>query len=145
MATIYRPSDRIEVKVDDLSFFLSPLSMSQKQELLARVASGSSAGDLNSVLVSIRMALKYTIKDVKGLIDSDGNAYKVSFDEDGYLSDDDIDGILNLEYSESINLMCMSMANKVPEEFLGADGKPLKGVSRVRKPAKKPRGKKSPN
>ncbi len=143
MAKIYRLTDRIDVKVHDLTFKLSPLSMSQKQELHSHVSKGNSAGDMGEILTATRKAIKYCVKGISGLEDCDGNDYELSFDGDGSLSDECVEDLLNMEYQEEIALMCMTIANKVPEEFLHADGTPMKGISRVKKPAKTPKKRKS--
>lgn len=147
MAKIYRLSDRIDVKVHDLTFKLSPISLSQKQELHTHVANGNSTSDMGEILAATRKSIKYCVKGIIGLEDCEGNEYELSFDKDGSLSDDCVEDLLNMEYQEQIALMCMTMANKVPEEFLNVDGTPMEGVSRVNKPAKaqKKRKSNSPN
>jgi len=141
MTVIYRSTDRIPVKIKGLELKLSPLSYSQKAELHSHIAVGTASGDTGEILTASRKAVKYCVKEVSGLTDMEGNEYKLSF-ENGILTDDCVDELLNAEFNQELIGICAAMSNGVPEEFLDSTGKPMKGVSRVKKPK---RGKKSPN
>lgn len=148
MARIYRLTDRIEVKVKDINFKLSPLSISQKSELHAHITKGSANGDTGEILKASMKAIKFTVKDLTGVDDIDDKPYELSFDGDGCLSDECVEDLMNMEYNQNIIAMCVAMAQGTPEEFTGADGKPLEGVKRIHKAKAKGKAKKvskSPN
>ena len=144
MAKIYRLTDRIEVKLHDLKIKLSPLTLDQKTEIHSLVQEGAQKSDTTLILKATRIALKYCIKEIQGLQDMDDGDYELEFDDNGHLSDDNVEDLLNMSYSQELATICSTMAGGIPENnFVGSDGKPLKGVSIIKKAKRK--GKKSPN
>lgn len=129
MAKIYRVTDRIPVKVDDIVVTISPLTIQQKSEVEAIGASGGSAALLNASL----KALKYAIKDISGLENADGSGYKLEFDPDGSLSDACLDDIYNIQQSLKLITISLNLVNNIPDEFYDpVTGVPLEGVSFVK-------------
>lgn len=138
MAKIYRLTDRIKVKVDDIIITISPLSIQQKSEVEAEGASGGSAALLKASL----KALKYAIKDIEGLENAEGSAYKLEFDPDGSLSDACLDDLFNVQQSLKLITIALNLVNNIPDEFYDpVTGVPLDGVSFVK--SKEPARKKS--
>ena len=133
MATIYRLTDRIEVKVHDITFKLSPLSLSQKSELHAHITLGSATNDTGEILEASKKAIKFCVKALSGVEDANGDPYELEFDADGNLTDDGVEDLMNMEYCQNIVAMCVAMSQGTPQEFLDASGKPLEGVKRVHK------------
>lgn len=144
MRKIYRTTDRIIVKIEDLTFKLAPLSFSQKTEIHNHINKGSVDNNTTEILNASRKAVKYCVKDVEGLVDIDDNPYQLEF-ENEVLTDTCVDELLNMELNQQIITVCAAMSNGTPEEFVDGEGKPIPGVKRVKKPAKKNKGKKDPN
>ena len=144
MAKLFRLTDRITVKIaNDFTLQLSPLSFDKKIEIQTLVSEGMK-GDQFKILEGTRKAIKYCVKGVSGIEDTDGNEYVLEFDDDGTLSDDDVENLLNLSYSNHIAQVCSIMSSGVPAgDFVGVDGNPIEGVKRVM-PARK-KGKSSKN
>lgn len=122
MAKIYRMSDRIKLKVDDITVIIGPLSIHQKASI-EEVATSS------GLLKATMEAMRYAIKDIQGLSDSDGNEYKPKRDDSGYLTEEALDDIFNLEYSYKLSAICLNLLNNIPDEFMDPNtGKKLEGV-----------------
>lgn len=124
MAVIYKTSDRLKVKIDDLTFVISPLSFSQKSEVNSAILSGGAEGAMEGA----RLAVKYSLKDVSGLVNLDGSNYEL--DE---ISDEVIDDLFNLEHSTKLSQVCLNLISGIPKEFIDPrTGQPLEGVSLVK-------------
>ena len=139
---IYKTSQKIEIKVDNLSIFVSPLSYHQKLELQGLMVKASQ-GDMEAAMQAIVKALKVSLKDISGVIteDEQGNdiEYKLAF-QDNEVSDECINDLLNMPCSNKISTICTSLLAGVPDQILGPDGKPLEGVSIIKpKVATKPK------
>lgn len=136
MAKIYRLSDRIKLKIDDLIVIISPLSIHQKASV-EEVA--SSAGLIKGTIEAIR----YSVKDISGLKDSEGNDYELQYDENGNLSDESLNDLFNIEQSFKLSAVALNLVNSVPEVFSDPNtGKPLQGVEFIQSEEKAPRKKK---
>lgn len=131
MARIYRTTDRIQVKIDDITVTISPLTYEQKAEINSLMA-GYVNGDIKAVTKGMATAVKYAVKSVDGLEDADGEPYQVEAEESG-LSDDCVNDLLNLEMTEKLTNVCLTLLHGAPTEFVDNDGKPLKGVEIVNK------------
>ena len=132
MAIVYRKSDRVRIKIDDLEVSLSPLSYHEKSEVSRLMMDGK----IGTAAVE---AIKLAVKDIKGLKLSDGSVYELKFENDK-LSEETLDDLMNLEHSKKLVLVCLNLLSTVPEEFIDTEsGKPLEGVSIIKE--KKPRKK----
>jgi hypothetical protein len=107
---IYSKTDRIKVKIDEVVFTISPLSYKQKIEVQSLLTSGK---QFEGSILSIRMA----VKDIEGVEDAQGNAYKLKF-ENELISEDCIDDILNIENSMKLQLTCAELINGIPKEII---------------------------
>lgn len=133
MAKIYKISDRIRVDIGGLVFKLGPLTYEQKAEIQALAASG----DFKQALDSAKLAVKYGLKDVEGLEDSEGKPYQIKTDESG-IADDCLNDLLNLEQNEQLSMVCLGLIRGIPDHFTNPfDGKKLEGVSIIKEGAGK--------
>lgn len=122
---IRKTTEKIPVKVGDLTFKISPLSFEQKCDIQNVLMAGTAI----SILKASKLAIKYAVKEIEGLENVDGSKYEVKFDEQG-LSDEVIDDLANTEIGDSLNYMCISLLNGLPSRFEHPVTKePLKGVS----------------
>ncbi len=129
MAKIYRVTDRIRVKIGDITFDLSPLTSLQKADIMSAAMSNGAKG----LQESTRLALKYSVKRVEGLETLDDVPYQVEL-ENGVLKDACIDELLNIEISENLNKVCLNLMHGVPQTFLDPQtGQPIEGVEVVKK------------
>lgn len=129
MARIYKRTDRITVKINDVELKLAPLSLDQKTEIQQILVEAQRAADVKGLTRGIVLAIKYSLKDVKGLEGSDG-PYKLQFDEAG-LADECIEDLMNVDFSKKLTMVCSAMVNGVPTQFTDDRLKPLEGVEIV--------------
>lgn len=118
--------DRISFKIGSVSFILSPLSYLQKQELsdCTRMVAGEQHFDL---VKAQSLYVKYSLKDIKGLKDYNGEDYKLEFDGD-FLTDDCVSEILNLEEREKLTNASWQILNGIKPLEDPVTGKKLAGV-----------------
>ena len=141
MSRIYKTNSRIEVKVDDLSVFISPLSYHQKMSLQVLMLKAAN-NDMNAAMEAVVCALKMSIKDIKGLqVDDEGTEYQLEFSGDE-VSDECINDLLNLPCSNKLSAICTSLLAGVPDKILGPDGMPIEGISFVKPKMEKSKPKK---
>ena len=119
--------DRVKITVDDVNFYVAPLSREAKRELAGCrfVEAGEDKMDLyqaNTIL------LKYGLKDIDGLKDYHGDDYKLEFDGET-LSDDCISDILNIPVKDKLLAAAWSVSNGGHEEF-NLDGVALEVVQK---------------
>lgn len=130
---IYKTSSRIEVKIEGLSIFVSPLSYHHKMELQDLMVKAAD-GDMDSAMKAIVKALKVSVKDIQGVrtLNESGEdvPYVLEFQGDE-VSDDCINDLLNMPISNKITAVCTSLLGGVSDKIMGPDGKPLEGVSIV--------------
>lgn len=89
-------TDRIPVRIGELTFWISPLSAGQKGILLAqgKMVSGE---ETEEAMRGAALVLKFSVKGVDGCKDATGGEYKCEFDPDGCLTDDCVSEILQLD------------------------------------------------
>jgi hypothetical protein len=127
MATIHRTTDRIKVKVQDITVSISPLTKLQKQTI-SMLFLKASKGDMEAAMASTFACVKASVKDVQGIKDFDGNEYRLEF-ENGELTDECVNDLLNMEESEMLQLVCTQFLTKIPKEIVSPlDGKPIEGI-----------------
>lgn len=132
MARIYRRTDRIAVKIDDVTVKLSPMSLHQKTEVQSAMLKGHKATDIREATRGIALAIQYSVKGIEGVEDSDGNPYKLQFNETGEeLTEACVDDLMNVELSRKLALVCASMVNGIPSEFTDQYNQALEGVQIV--------------
>lgn len=131
MARIFRKSDRIVVRIDDVTVKLAPLTIHQKVEIQTAMLNGRANGDLKEATNGVTLALKYSMKGIDGVFDDDGNAYKLEFDGD-VLSDACVDELMNLEMNSKLSIVCAGILNGIPGEFTDHLGNKLDGVEVVK-------------
>ena len=122
---VYRPSDRIKVSIDGLTFTISPLSYHEKAEIQEKAIEAGS-GNFKAGLDAGMLAIKYALKDVDGLENADGSKFQYTG------SDEDIDVLFNMEQSDKLSFVCLNLIKGVPKTFIDPhDGKAIAGVKFV--------------
>jgi hypothetical protein len=131
---IHKITDRIKVKIGEITFHLSPLSWDQKQDIVsdAKLVEGKPT-NRNSTY----KCLKYAVKNIEGVTLADGSPYVVQL-ENNVLSDECVEDLLNLELSNKLIIACYSMVQGVPSKIINpVTGQILEGVEIVHKESKK--------
>ncbi len=131
MAKIYKRSDRITVKIDEVTVKLAPLTLDQKTQIQDAMMNGRTKADLKELTRGIALSMKFALKGIDGVEDSDGNQYQLKFEGDE-VSDTCIDDLMNLEVTQKLSLVCASLVNGIPNKFTDENNKALKGVEIVK-------------
>jgi hypothetical protein len=130
MARIYRKSDRIKIKIDDVTVTVSPLSAHEKAEIQKEMMAYLK-GNIKSGQEGVILSLKYAVKDIEGVLDLDDKPYALKF-ESGYLTNDCVDDLLNMEITSKLAQVCGTLANGIPKDIVDKDGNKLEGVEIIR-------------
>src|SRR5690606_3486695 len=88
---------------------------------------GRLKSDLRKMSEGTALALKYAVKSISGVKDSDGKPYELKF-EGEFLSEESIDDLLNLEITDKLVLACSTLVNGVPKDFTDVNGNKIEGV-----------------
>lgn len=126
MAKILRMSDRIHLKIDEITFVLAPLNYYQKQEIAGctKMDGGNEVFDLLKAQFTY---IKYGLKDIIGIEDYDGNKYELEFNGDE-LTENCVSEIMNLDQREKLTVSAWQLLNGVKELTDPVSGEPLEGV-----------------
>ena len=136
---IYKTSDRIPVKIDDVEFKISPLTFEQKSIISScvKTVAGETVYDGSRAAF---LGVKYAVKEVKGITHGE-EEFELEFD-DGVLSDECVNDLLNLELNEKIIITCTNLLCGIPDKIIDTTtGTPLVGVE-FNRPTKKVKPKK---
>lgn len=121
---IYKTSDKISVKIDDICVKISPLTFEQKCEIQALLVEGNPM----SVVKAATSAVKYAVKGLDGVENPDGSKYDLEF-ENGTLTDSCVDDLLNIDQDDKLSLVCTSLLNGIPKDFIDPQtGKKVPGI-----------------
>lgn len=113
---IYKTTDRLEIKIGEISVKISPLSLIQKNEVQSMMLEGQKNSDLTKLNAALILAVSYCLKEVQGLEDSNGNPYLLQF-ENGKLTDLCIDDLMNMEETPSLIKVCSAFVAGIPKKF----------------------------
>lgn len=129
---IYKLTDRVTVKIDELEFKLAPLSFDQKRDISSttKIVNGKAVEDH---IAGTQKAIKYSVKEVKGLETMDGSEYELSFDDNGNLDDVCVGELLNIPMNSKLMLVCNSLLAGIPDELTNPiTGEKIAGVELVK-------------
>jgi hypothetical protein len=125
---IHSLKDRINVKIDEITVVISPLSYRQKAEVQSIIARYSVSKDSNDLIDGSFKALKYAVKDIKGAKNKDKSDYQIKL-ENGIAEDNSIEELLNSSISNKLTSVALSLLNGIPKEIINPmTGLPLEGV-----------------
>lgn len=125
---IYKPSDRIAIKIDDVTVKVSPLTYEQKSEVQEYML-GAANGDFKAGMDGAKLAIKYAIKGIKGVTLADGSKYELEMDND-VLSEECVGDLINSEINSKLTIICCGLLTGVNKNFVDPNtGKKLEGVS----------------
>lgn len=131
MAKIYRRDSRISLNIDGLAVKISPLTFHQKMEVQDLVLEGTAM----SAMKGAALALRYSLKDIKGLKDDDGDDYHLEVEND-MVSEECIDDLFNIEQGTKLTLIALNLLQGVPQSFVDPNtGEPIEGVKVLKRAA----------
>lgn len=108
----------------DLEVTLRKLNLEEQKKLSEHVYKAQ-AGLFTEIFDAGVFALKHCIVEFKGLEDQDGEVYKLSKDDDGYLTDECIEDLMSLPVSQDLISLAFQTAGNSPEKILDSDGNPM--------------------
>ena len=117
---IHKISDVIEYKIGPLTIKVTPLSFKQKSEINALIMMAQKSQDIIELQKASLMSVKMALKEIKGLKYADGSEWSLQF-ENGLVSDDSLDELLNLEMSAKIVEICGAFINSIPSSIEGVE------------------------
>lgn len=116
MGKVYRLSDRVNVKIDDVIVTISPLSIHQKTEIQSAMWKGRTEKNFEEATKGVMLSIKYAVKGISGLIDVSGKEYKIEL-QDGVVSDQSMDDIFNLGLTDKLSMVCAALVKGIPSDF----------------------------
>lgn len=129
MTKIYKTTDKVPVTIDDITFFISPLSYFQKSELEQHMHKYLDTREIIHAQNAAFKAIKYAVKGISGVTCLDGSDYDLEF-EDKVLSDTCVDDLLNMEQSSRLSAICSSLINGLITDIKDPEtGESLEGIS----------------
>lgn len=130
---VYRMTDRIPVKIGELTFLLAPLNVAQKARLLASVQ--NVAGVQNEDAFSkASLAIRMSVKEVEGVKCADGSDWVTELGPDGELTDDCLSEIMQVTQNADLVQVCLAFGlNRIEDPGLPGIEIDLKGVRSVKK------------
>ena len=123
---ILRLTDRVNLRIGDVTFVIAPLNHFQKIEL-SNCTTIKNGEDHYDLLRAQALYLKYAIKDVSGIEDYEGNEYKLEFNNDE-LTDDCVSEILSLDQRSTLTTCAWQLLNGIKELIDPVTGDKLDGV-----------------
>ena len=124
---IFKMSDRIKLQIKGVILKLSPLSFAQKGEIHACTKMNGGVEEQDTIRMTF-LAVKYTVKEIEGIIDSYGNKYQLDFDGD-VLSDNCVNDLLNLEICQEVGISALNFLNGIPTKICDQFGKEIPGIA----------------
>lgn len=129
MAKIQRISDRVKYKIGDVTFHCAPLTKDQKLEIQnCFIEKGKE--QKYDLFTAQTLYLKYSLKDIEGVEDYHGEKYSLEFDNSGYITDNCISELLNLEQKSTLLTALWQNLNGYNEDLRDpSTGEKLEGVA----------------
>jgi len=106
---IYKVTDRIPIIVGPVTFWVAPLSWSDKMEILSHYKLKAGEERLNHLEIAMR-TIQLSLKKVDGLKYADGTDYELSLDENGNVTQESVSEIMQLSGSHHLVTVCGQFA-----------------------------------
>jgi hypothetical protein len=117
---IFRATDRIPVKIGEVTIFISPLTAEHKGEVISqtKMVGGDVVADTKRMII---LTLKYAVKGVSGVTYYDDVPMELKFDEDGTVSDESIAELMQIDSDKLVTFASHLIANRLNEEIPGVE------------------------
>ena len=145
MTKLISIDETIQVNIDSITIHISPLTYLEKMQLQEYMMKAVN-GNLVEAMKGAALAIKYAVKDIDGVEDSDGYKFKLEFEENKrHLTDRCVDNLLNLPQNNKIIATCSSLLEKLPSEGIKhpSTGEFIEGISIGSQKGKKKAAKKA--
>lgn len=111
MLTVYRPTDRIPVRIGEATFWVSPVTYQRKMEIASKtkMAGGVEVPDRLAVA---ELSVRASVKRVDGVALSDGSPLELHFDGD-LLTDESFSMLMQLTGRELLVTACACLMNGI--------------------------------
>lgn len=137
MAKVFKCSDRLPIKIDDIEVKISPLTFQQRSELNGIISQATKTLDFGKAAEATFMAVKFSLKEISGVENYDGTPYELKF-ENGILTDESVNDILNLELSPKLGAVSVALINGVPDKIVDEKGNVVDGITLLYRETKSP-------
>jgi len=130
MAKVFKKDDRIKVQIEDVTFWLAPLTYEQKKQIMSPMTRKDTT-QLDGGMEMIKQAVKMSVKKAEGLEDDNG-VYQLRFDEKtGYMTDECVDDLANIpSIGKKLTSIAMDVTSgNISEEPKDEAGRVLEGVT----------------
>lgn len=125
----FRTSDKVTIHVGDVQFKVSPLSFEHRTIVQSEILNAERNSDPLGLVRAARLAMKYAVKEQKGITYHDDSDFDMKFDGNGDLSDECLDELLLADSDDKLKLICMTMSKGFPTIPVDDKGKPIKGIT----------------
>lgn len=105
---IYKLSERVPVKIGPVTFLLAPLSTENQGKLLAYTSRDGGEEKVNGLSFA-RDAIKFCVKGVEGIENSDGSSYELEFDDNGDLTNECVSEIFQVDGVDKLTKVAIRM------------------------------------
>lgn len=107
---VFQPNQLIKVQIEDASFWITPLTWQQRQEIMTFKRTVAGVPEVDTLSMA-KLSLKFGLKKAKGLLNPDGSEFELDFSDDGKLSDEHCDLLLNS--SVQIHAMALKLSHGI--------------------------------
>lgn len=109
---VYLPTDRIPVRIGEITFWISPLSVAQKSILSGyfRMEGGEEIADRKGMNEKL---MRLSVKGVDGVEDASGEPLVLEVGADGELTDDSYEVLKELSGAHLLVKLCMGFVSKI--------------------------------
>ena len=131
MTRLISTDEQIPIHIDNITIYVSPLSYMDKMELQDYMMKAVE-GDLKQAMKGAAMAIKYAVKDIDGVKDSQGKKFKLDFEDNKkHLTDSCVDNLLNLPQNNKLIVACSALLEGLPSEGIKnpSTGEMIEGIS----------------
>lgn len=127
---LLRSKDRLEVKIHDTTFLISPLTRSQQAKIQEYIKIKNGEAEFDAIMTTF-YTVKYAVKGVSGIKTMDGEDYQVEFlnEKKEELTDECTEDLLNLECKNELIMAISGIRSGRYDKVLDNNGNELKGVS----------------
>lgn len=116
---IYRPNDRIPLKIGKITLIVSPLTGDQNSELATytKMQGGKEVVDVGRMAIS---TLKFAVKDIQGVDATyiDGTKFELERDGD-YLTEQSVGDLYEIFGTAQLNMIAAKLISKQIDEIPG--------------------------
>lgn len=122
MAKIYKQSDRRTIKIQDITVSIAPMTLDQRQKYSTYMSEAAKTQNLSIATEAVYYSIRCGIKNIEGVEDSNGEAYRLEFDSQGLLTEACLQDLLTLEQADSLQKLCMTMIQDFAKETFDIEG-----------------------